>query len=298
MGILPANKVFCILLLLCAAVGILQPVVADNGTISIAYRGSGGSYVGETVVFDGRNTYGNTTLIKITGPGLPADGVSANNLNNPAGSTTSVEVDQYGVWKFVWYASSTQGIEKLKTGRYTFTATDSANPDKPATALFMLKKPEYSISASPNPVNPGKYVELVGTAEQGITFAKIDIADSSGRVLHTFTSPVSSSGYFNYGFHVDMDPGQYQVKVSNPELKAPFGTLISVVPEGGTLPVTMVATIMTPAQVSAIPTDEVTEEETTVPVAKPSPTKSPVAPLTILAGLMTGLILAAISRRS
>ena len=57
MGILPANKVFCILLLLCAAVGILQPVMADNGTISIAYRGSGGSYVGETVVFDGRNIY-------------------------------------------------------------------------------------------------------------------------------------------------------------------------------------------------------------------------------------------------
>jgi hypothetical protein len=59
-----------------------------------------------------------------------------------------------------------------------------------------------------------------------------------------------------------------------------------------------VAAVMTPAQVSAIPTDEVTKEATTVPVSKPSPTKSPVAPLTILAGLMTGMIVAAISRRS
>ncbi len=294
MGIIPVNKIFCSFLLLCAAACVLQSVMADNGTITIAYRGSGGGYVGETVVFDGRNTYGNITLLKIMGPGLPSGGVPVNNLNDLSGAGTPAEVDQYGAWKFVWYAANVQGIEKLKTGRYTFTATDAANPDKSATALFMLKKPEYSVIASPNPVNPGKYIELIGTAEQGISFAKIDIADSSGRVLHTYTSPVSSSGYFSYGFHVDMDPGQYPVTVSNPGLTAPFGTVISVVPEGGAQPVT---TMITPKQVSVFPTDEVTGEITTAPVPEPSPTKSPVTPVTILAALMVCVIGAKISRR-
>ena len=106
MRIIPANKIFCSILLLCAAACILQPVMAENGTITIAYRGSGGSYIGETVVFDGRNTYGNTTLIKITGPNLPSDGVQVNNLNAPSGTATSVGVDPDGMWKYVWYASA------------------------------------------------------------------------------------------------------------------------------------------------------------------------------------------------
>jgi hypothetical protein len=294
MGVLPVNRIFCVLLLLGAAVCVLQPVMADDGTITIAYRGSGGSYIGETVVFDGRNTYGNTTLLKITGPGLPSDGVPVNNLNGPSGTATSVDVDRYGAWKFVWYASIVPGIDKLRTGRYTFTATDSSNPDKSATTLFMLKKPEYSVSASPNPVNPGRYIELIGTAEEGITYAKIEITDSSGRVLHTYTSPVSSSGYFSYGFHVDMDPGQYKVTVSNPALKVPFGTVISVVAEEGTQPVTI---IMTPEQGSAIPTAKVTEEVTTEPAPKSSPTRSPVAPETVFAALIAGIIAFGIFRR-
>jgi hypothetical protein len=294
MKIIPLHRIFCSMLLLFAAACILQPVMADNGTISIAYRGSGGSYIGETVVFDGKNTYGNTTLIKITGPGLPSEGVPVNNMNGPAGTGTPVTGDQYGAWRFGWYPSSVPGVEKLKTGRYTFTATDSANPDKSATTLFMLKKPEYSITASPNPANPGSYIELVGVAEEGITTAKIDITDASGKVLHTYTSPVSSSGYFNYGFHEDMGPGQYRVTASNPALKVPFGTVLSVVAEGISEPV---VTVMTPAEGSVILTPEMTEVDTPAPTTATSPKKSPVAPVTILAGLITGIIALGISRR-
>jgi len=288
------NKIFCVFLLLLAAPCIIQPVMADNGTISIAYRGSGGGYVGDTVVFDGRNTYGNTTMVKINGPGLPSEGVPVNNLNGPSGTGTPVEVDKNGEWRFGWYSSSVPGVEKLMTGRYTFTAIDSANPDRSATASFMLKKPDYSITASPNPVNPGKYVELIGTAEQGVAYAKIDIKDSSGNVLHSYSSPVSSSGYFSYSFHVDMAPGQYPVSVSNPSLKVPFGTVISVVSENGTVPVT---TGTVPVQVSAVPVADVTAETTAVPASDPAPTKSPVALVTILAALITGIIAYAISRQ-
>ncbi|MFA5267923.1 MAG: hypothetical protein WC379_08120 [Methanoregula sp.] len=288
------NKIFCYFLLLFAAAFVLQPVMADNGTISIAYRGSGGGYVGESFVFDGRNTYGNTTFLKVTGPGLPSEGVPANNLNGASGTGTPIEVDKDGEWKFGWYSSSVSGIEKIKTGKYTFTATDSVNPDKSATALIMLKKPEYSITASPNPVNPGNYVELIGIAEQGVAYAKIDISDSSGKVLHSYSSPVSTSGYFNYGFHVDMDPGQYTVSVSNPSLKVPFGTVISVVSENGTVPAT---TGTVPVQVSAVPTADVMAETTAAPVSNPSATRSPVAPVTLLAALIIGIIASGISRR-
>jgi hypothetical protein len=294
MRIMPLNKIFCSLLLLFAAACVFQPVLADNGTISIAYRGAGGSYVGDPVVFDGKNTYGNTTLIKINGPGLPADGVPANNLNGAVGTGTPVDGDRYGAWKFGWYSSSIPGVEKLKTGRYTFTATDSVDPAKSATTLFMLKKPEYSITASPNPVAPGNYVELVGTAEQGISTAKIEIIDASGKIMHTYTSPVSSSGYFNYGFHEDMGPGQYQVKVSNPSLKAPFGTSLSVVAEGNSTPV---ATVVTTELVSVVPTVDMTEVATPAPVSPTIPAKSPVAPVTILAALVAGMVMLGISRR-
>jgi hypothetical protein len=298
MGKIVVNRIFCSFLLLCTAACILQPVMADNGTISIAYRGSGGGYVGDSFVFDGRNTYGNTTLLKVSGPGLSSEGVPANNLNGRSGTGTPVEVDKDGAWKFGWYSSSVQGADKLKTGRYTFTATDSVNPDKSATAVIMPKKPEYSIIASPNPVNLGNYVELIGIAEQGVAYAKIDIKDSSGKVLHSYSSPVSSSGYFSYGFHVDMAPGQYPVTVSNPSLKVPFGTVISVVSENGSVPVT---TGTVPVLVSAVPdtdvTADVTAETTAPPASALPPTKSPVASVTLLAALITGIIAYGISRR-
>ena len=42
-----------------------------------------------------------------------------------------------------------------------------------------------------------------GIAEQGVTYVKIDITNSENRVMHTYISPVSGNGSFNYGFRVD-----------------------------------------------------------------------------------------------
>ena len=95
----------------------MQPVLAENGTITIAWRGSGGIYIGDTVSFNGYNTIGNTTLLKITGLGLSSDGMPMDNLSSPAGTTTSVGVDPYGMWKNVWYASNIPGLEKMQTAR-------------------------------------------------------------------------------------------------------------------------------------------------------------------------------------
>jgi hypothetical protein len=269
--------------------------MAENGTITIAYRGSGGTYIGDTIIFDGTNTFGNTTLLKITGPGLPSEGVPMTNLNGPSGTATSVGVDHDGMWKFVWYAAHIPGLEKMQTAKYTFTATDSLNPDESAKTALLLKKPAFYITVSPNPSNPGDYIELTGVAELGITSAKIEITDASGKVLHSFTSPVdSSSGSLSYDFHGDMDPGQYTVTVSNPSLTTPYTTVMSVVAPGETQQVTTV----TQLQGSVLPTAEVTEKATPAPASETSPAKSPVALLTILAALVAGVIVAVISRRS
>jgi len=293
MGTLHEHKIFCTFLLLCAAACVLQPVMAEAGTITIAIRGEGGTYIGDTIVFDGKNTFGNTTLLKITGPGLPSGGVPMNNLNGPAGTTTPVGVDQYGTWKYVWYASNVPGLDKMQTAKYTFTATDLANPEQSVTTSAVLRKPEFYITVSPNPSHPGDYIELVGSTQQDISSAKIEVTDASGTVMHTYTSPIGSSGYLSYGFHSDMEPGQYTVTVSNPSLKTPYKTVMSVVAEEGTLPVT---TVMTTASGSVMPTATVTDEA--APVSQTSPAKSPAAPVTILAALMAGIFLAGISRRS
>jgi hypothetical protein len=294
MRLKPFNKFFCSFLLICAAACVLQPVLAETGTITIAYRGSGGTYIGDTIIFDGRNTFGNTTLLKITGPGLPSDGVPMNNLNGPPGTATSVGVDSYGMWKFIWYASNVPGLEKMQTARYTFTVTDSLHSNESSKTSLFLKKPEFSITVSPNPSNPGDYIELKGTADYAITSAKIDITDASGNVLHSFTSPVGSSGDLSYNFHGDMEPGQYTVTVSNPSMKTPYRTVMSVVAPGETQPFT---TVMTLEHGSVLPTAEVTEV-TPVPSSETSPARSPVAPLTVLFALMAGIVTAVIVRHS
>jgi hypothetical protein len=295
MKLIPVNRFFCSFLLLCAAACVLQPVMAEAGTITIGYRGSGGTYIGDTIIFDGKNTFGDTTLLKITGPGLPSEGVPMNNLNGLFGTATSVGVDQDGMWKFVWYASNVPGLEKMQTAVYTFTATDSLNPRESAKTSLLLKRPDFSITVSPNPSNPGDYIELTGTTGHDITSVKIEITEASGKVLHSFTSPVGSSGDLSYNFHGDMGPGQYTVTVSNPSLKTPYRTVMSVVSPGGLIPV---VTVMTRVQGSALPTAEMTGEVTPAPASETSPAKSPVAPLTILTALTAGVVIAGISRRS
>lgn len=282
-------------LLLVLVVCLLPSAMADTGSLSIAYRGSGGGYVGDTVVFDGKNTYGNTTLIRLMGPGLPPEGVPAANLDGPAGTGTPVKVNPDGTWKYTWYSSSIPGTEKLQTWRYTFIATDSQQPDKSATCQFMLKKPEFRITASPNPVTFGNYVELIGMAETGGDSAKIDISDSSGRTLHTYTSPVSSSGSFSYSFHVDMGPGQYTVTVNTPHHKTPFGTVLTVSEEGSTQPSAPVTPAQEPITVALTPIPD--EIPPPVPPVPARTTRSPIAPGTILAGLVTGMVMASLSRR-
>ncbi|MFA4823969.1 MAG: PEGA domain-containing protein [Methanoregula sp.] len=229
MGVLRIYKYFSVFVLLVAAICIIQPVLGANETVTIAYWGSGGSYIGDTVIFDGKNTAGNITFIRITGPGLPSEGVPLYDLNGAPGSGSPVNVNPDGTWRFSWYTSSIKGIEKMQTARYYFTAADLARPEFSSTTSVVLKKAEFYATLSPNPATIDDYVSIIGSAERGVSYVRIDVTDSTGKIVHTYSSPVSASGYFNYGFHVDMKPGQYFVTISNPSLKNSLQMVLTVV---------------------------------------------------------------------
>ena len=237
MSIMRINRFFLVLLLLIAAICIIQPVMGVNGTVSIAYRGSGGSYIGDTIIFDGQNTVGNVTFIKITGPDLPSEGVPIYDLNGITGAGNPVEVNPDGTWKFVWYSSTVKGIEKMQTARYYFIAADLTHPEFSSTASVFMKKAEFYANLSPNPATFADYVSLTGFAERGVSYLRIDITDISGKILRTYSSPVSASGYFNYGFHVDMPPGQYYITMSNPSIKSPLVMILTVLPPRTSTPI-------------------------------------------------------------
>jgi hypothetical protein len=282
------NIRFYSLVLLIAMIFIIQPVFADAGYVSISYRGSGGYYIGDTITFDGKNTAGNTTLIKITGPGLPPEGVPLYDLNGIPGSGNTVPVTENAAWRFNWFSLNTQGIEKLVTARYTITAMDLANSEKTATTSVLLKKPEFYIDAQPGPIHPGDYVQLNGVAEKGVTYVVIDVSDSNGTKQHSFISPVSGTGSFNYGFHADMPPAIYFVTVSNNAMKNSLKSTLTVVsPENSTL----TKVVLTNATVTQDTSPATTQPPAVVPTQTPG---LPLSPIAVIAGLVisAGIILA------
>jgi len=263
MGITKHSGIISLTLFFIIAMLIVQPVLADipktvpaiTDTMSIAYRGNGGYYIGNTIILDGKDTAGNVILLKITGPGLPAEGVPLYDLNGQAGSGNSIDVNSDGTWKFVWYTANINGIEKMQTTRYTLSATDLKNPDNVAATSIFLKKADFSVTASPDTLQKGEYVALSGNAENGVNTVRIDVTDLSGNVLRTFESAVSASGYFSSGFHADMSPGQYYVVITNPVLKKSSRIVLTIVgPQqtGSSVLTTPVPSLAIP--VTAIPT--------------------------------------------
>jgi hypothetical protein len=294
--ILRLDAWFYPLVMLIMVICIIHPALAVQGTVAISYRGAGGYTIGDVITFDGRNTVSNTTLLKISGPGLPEAGVPVYDLNGIAGSGNSVPVNADGTWKFVWDTANVAGVGKLMTVRYTITAYDQSSPEKMASTSLLLKKPGFYINPQTSAINPGDYVQVSGSAEQGVTYVKIEIVDSEGGILHTFISPVSGTGFFNYGFRVDMQPGKYTARVSNPALKDSLTTGITVVSTGT---ITPVSTTVSPAETAPVITVSSPVQTTTVVSSVSSTPSIPLSPLTPVAGLViSGLIALAWSTES
>ena len=272
------KAVISAILMFFAVLLIIQPVSA-TGTVTIAYSGSGGAFVCDNIFFNGIDTVGNNLTIKISGPGISSQGVPLYNLTGDAGSGNPVTVNPDGTWKILWSSPSTKGIENMQTARYYFTVFDASSPDVTATTSILIKKPAFYITAAPNPAVIQDYVVLTGNAERVTTNVKIDITDNSGTVYHTFFAPVGADGYFNYGFHVDMQPGQYIIVVSSPSMNNTLRTVFTVAaPQSPVLIATQPVAVTTP---------DMTPVTTAATTAAPaSPTQAPLSPFTTIAGIL------------
>jgi hypothetical protein len=276
--------VFLTIFLFCTMIYLVMPVAAANGTVTIAYRETGGNYIGDTIIFDGKNTVGNTTMIQITGPGLPSQGVPLYNLGGTPGSGNAAKVDANNKWIYVW-DSSRVDESKLQTARYTFIASDPGSPQKAATISILLKKPEFSLVATPASPRMGDYVEIEGMAEKGVTYVKIDVMNGAGTVLHTFISPVSSTGSFGFGFHVNMGQGQYTIIGSNPSMKNNLVLTLTVAAP-------KIPTTTQPVSSLNTPVPDETSATAMVTRVPQMPFKTGIAPATILLALcMFGTLL-------
>jgi len=232
---------------------IIFPATAAAGTVTIAYRFAGGNYIGDTIILDGLNTAGNMTVVKITGPNLPAEGVPLYDLDGIPGSGNTFPVDSRNLWVCSWDMSRID-TSKLQTARYTFTAWDKADPQVTATTSLVLKRPEFYMTAKPTTARIGDYIELEGMAEKGVTYIKLDVSDADGTVVRTFMAPVSGIGFFQHGFHSDLQPGEYTVTGSNPSMKDTLRLVLTITPPAvtATTPVLPSGTtgeaIITPAE--------------------------------------------------
>jgi hypothetical protein len=285
----PRKLVFPVIFTLIILMCLYCPVAAVNGTVTITYRGAGGNYIGDTVFFDGMNTAGNMTVIKVTGPGLPADGVPLYDATGTAGSGNTVATGVDNNWFFFWDTNRMKGNNLLQTARYTITAFDLNHPEISATTSIMLKRPEFYIVSSLNPAGPGDYIQLSGNAEKGVSYVKMDITDASGQVVHTFMTPVGANGDFQYGFHVDMPPGEYRIIVSNPAMKSGLNQTFTVA----------IPTTAQPVQTSPPNGTATTLTEVTTPASSPSPTPTrvPLPVGVVVAGCIGAIALFHVIRR-
>ena len=286
MDLLPFRSKILIFAALILAGGMSAPALAAEGQITAGYQGPGWYYVGDTVVFNGVNSVGNNTLLRITGPGLPAEGVPLYNLGGTAGSGNPAKFVTGTVWGFTWDTSRVDQT-KLSSGKHTVTVWDADYPEITSTTSFILKQPDFYMTANPSTALFGDYISLNGIAEKGVSYVKINVTDASGTILHTFMSPVSATGAFSYNFHVDMAPGTYTITGVNPSMDRILKQTLTVTGSGsatGTL-----ATPSPEAQVTTLQPAETTAViETTAGaggIVIPATTQAPLGPATPLLAL-------------
>ncbi|MGB8308501.1 MAG: PEGA domain-containing protein [Methanoregula sp.] len=223
------------LLLLVVLIVCIVPVSGQSGSMSISYRGDGSYYIGDSILLDGTNNVGNTTVIVLTGPGLPADGVPPYAPTGVAGTGDTIHTDPSGTWNFIWDTGRTVGASQLYTSRYTLTVYDLSNPAINSSASIFLRQPGFYATVTPNPAVLNNYVQLTGNVESATNTIEIKITDAHGNLMHTYDAPVSANGYFQFGFHVDMSPGTYSITFSSPTLPNSLTEMLTIVASNANL---------------------------------------------------------------
>ncbi len=101
------------------AAALIALLVFFSGAIA---AGQTQAYLGSVVTLSGYSYTSYTVYLFLTGPNLPPNGVSLDNINRPAdqGGATQVDVDGDGHWVYPWNTGSLG----LDAGSYTVWVAD------------------------------------------------------------------------------------------------------------------------------------------------------------------------------
>ncbi|WAC04012.1 MAG: hypothetical protein OS112_05920 [Methanoregula sp.] len=138
----------------------------------------------------------------------------------------------------------------------------------------------------PSSARAGDYVEITGIAESGVDYIKFNVSDdASGKVVHTYLAPVSGTGSFQYGFHVDMNPGQYNIVGTNPSMGNNLAAVLTVIePQATGNPADSNVTVQ-PTSLTTLVQTQADETTTVTTNMEGTLSKTGIAPVTIILAL-------------
>lgn len=145
------------------------------------------AYLGDMVTLSGYSPGSDQVYLFMTGPNLPTNGVSLNNINRRAdtGGLTTADVDPDGRWVYKWYTDQLGG--KIDTGTYTIWVTD-----RPVDRSHLAGSDYQSISVTLQPPGfiPGSMTATGDLLVRSIPDGAVLFLDRENRGV----TPVSISG--------------------------------------------------------------------------------------------------------
>lgn len=194
--------------------------IGADGTITITVRGSTDFYIGDRISFDGTSNASQSLVLKITGPGLSADGVPLDNPSGSAGSGSLVTVGSNGKWTYTWDTSLLSNTS-IQTAKYTVYAVDLANPTVSTKIGVMIHKKTLSFTLTPNPVPLGQTITLEGSTTADVSQVRFDLVRvpelASERSSIGYDIRLAADGSFTKQFHADLPAGTYAATVKTPD---------------------------------------------------------------------------------
>lgn len=176
------------------------PASAAGPEITISADGTQSYYLGENVVFRGKNTRSGSTYLFLTGPNLPAAGVKLTSLKTAAASGnpdtfTVATTKPDNSWEYSWYTANLL----LDAGTYTVYAAGepkTADPPDAANVGIIVKKPFIMAVPSPSPVVQDQPFTVTGTAEGQVPAVQVWIIGNN--YVYTAKTPVNPDATFTF----------------------------------------------------------------------------------------------------
>ena len=225
-----------ILLLLISGAAALLISCASAGTgVTISAVGDQSYYLGEKVALRGLSPDADTVYLFLTGPNLPASGVTLTSpdkavVSGNPGSFTVVKIKPDKTWEYSFYTANLP----LDAGTYTVyavgqpKATDQLGPGA-ASVGMALKKPFITAKISPSNIVKGQPFTVTGKAE-GIP-PEVQVWIIGNAYPYTTKTPVNSDASFTFTADAAMSgklpAGQNYLIVQHPMADNQFDFVVS-----------------------------------------------------------------------